>query len=138
MSVVLAHRVAGALLPCATLAAALTLVACGGSSDPVIVSGKIETYGDEVGVAVYRGSDHYESDPIDYRQSKGDFELRGTMPASDARDFFLTVFPPTPFPHSCGAIVNLPPLRLSEGAGGSMQAQASRSCSALNRTRLTH
>jgi hypothetical protein len=104
----------------------------------VIVSGKIETYGDEVGVAVYRGSDHYESDPIDYRQSKGDFELRGTMPASDARDFFLTVFPPTPFPHSCGAIVNLPPLRLSEGAGGSMQAQASRSCSALNRTRLTH
>lgn len=54
MSVGLAHRVAGALIPCATLAAALTLVACGGSSDPVIVSGKIETLGQEVDVAAYR------------------------------------------------------------------------------------
>jgi hypothetical protein len=94
--------------------AVVLLTSCGGSSAPVIVSGKIDTNGDKVGVAVYRGSDKYESDPIDYRESDGDFELRGTVPASDARDLFLAVFPPL-FPHSCGAVENLPPLRLSEG-----------------------
>jgi hypothetical protein len=97
------------------VASGLLLTSCGGSSAPVIVSGTIETYGDEVGVAVYRVSDHYASDPIDYRQSKGTFELRGTMSASDARDLFLAVYPPTLLPNSCGATVNLPPLRLSEG-----------------------
>jgi hypothetical protein len=105
----------GGLLTCATLAAALALVACGGSSDPVIVSGKIETYGESgVGVAVYRGSDKYESDPIDLHEIEGDFEIRGTLPASDARDLFLAVFTST-FSQSCGAVVDLPPLRLSEG-----------------------
>jgi hypothetical protein len=99
--------------PCLAAAALVLMSSCGGSSAPVIVSGKIETHGDSVGVAVYRGSDKYESDPIDYRESEGDFELRGIVSVSDARDLFLAVFTPT-LSYSCSTTVNLPPLRLSE------------------------
>jgi hypothetical protein len=100
---------------CSTAFVAVVFLTSCGSSDPVIVSGTIETYGESgVDVAVYRGSDQYESDPIDMHETHGNFEIRGTLPASDARDLFLAVFTST-FSQSCGAVVNLPPLRLSEG-----------------------
>lgn len=82
---------------------------------PIIVRGHIQTNGDEVWVTVNQRPKNEIEPPISFGdvRTKGDFVLRGEMPAAAARELVLYVEPTDYVPVSCGYKSYLPPLRLA-------------------------
>ena len=80
------------------------IAAATADSRPIIVRGHIQTNGDEVWVTVNQRPKNEIEPPISFGavRTKGDFVLRGEMPAAAARELVLYVEPTDYVPVSCG------------------------------------
>ena len=99
---------------CSTALVAVVFLTSCGSSDPVIVSGTIDSHGAAVKVTLYVPTE--VNDPIDQQKPDGQtFELRGEMSTAQARALRLGVGPIGYNFTVCDAHLSLPPLQISEG-----------------------